>query len=204
MIRILTRHKKTIGTFDDFVKILGDGPSPKQREINSYMLPDHWNQTNFWEFLLRGTEKYASLRSILHRKSSCSRTNFKQCRPSILKCLQGMDLLRFLKFITVRFPPSFFSTTKRLLRNCPCLGTTFWIAHFSNIPKSSCSTNENCSFEIFVKFDIFSWNGRFTSGIMYSFTIDKIYWSCIIFPKLLLSKLPSLPANGTFGMLFVK
>ena len=97
---------------------------------------------------MRRTEKYASLRSILHSKSSCSRRNFRKCRPSILKCSKGINLLRFFKFIPGWFPPFLFSTKKRLLRNCPYVGTISWIAPFSNISKISCSTNGNCSFDI--------------------------------------------------------
>ena len=45
---------------------------------------------------------------------------------------------------------------KMLLRNCPIVGTTFWIAPFSSVSKTSCSTYENYSFDIYVKFGIFS------------------------------------------------
>ena len=74
---------------------------------------------------MRETEKYATLRAIFHSTSSCFRRNFRQCRPSILNCSQGLNLLRVFKFITGRFLPSLFSGRKGLLRNCFCVGITF-------------------------------------------------------------------------------
>ena len=138
MIRMLTYLKSAIETFNNFVIILGAGPSLKLSQRSSYKLPDHWNFTNFCEILSKGTEKYASLRSIFHSKSSCSIWNFRQCRPYILKCLQGINLQSYFKFITGRFSPSF-----------------FWIAPFSSISKTSCSSNESCYFDIFVRVGIF-------------------------------------------------
>ena len=38
--------------------------------------------------------------------------------PSILRCWYGMNWLRFSKFVTGKFPPSFLSTKKILLWNC--------------------------------------------------------------------------------------
>ena len=180
MIRMLTSFKRPIGTFNKFVKILRASPSPKHGQRNSYRLPDHWNLRNFWEFLLGGTEKHVSLRSILLANPPALEVISDNAD---LPIWHGMNLLRFSKFITGRFSPSFFSTKKRWLRNCPCMGTTFWIAHFSNISSTSCSTNENCSFDIFVKFGISSWNGKFTNGISYAFTKDNISWSWVIFSQ---------------------
>ena len=188
MTCMVNRLKRASGTFDNFLKNFGVSLSPKHRQSNSYRLFRHWNLKNFWEFLLRRTEKYVSLRSILHTKWSCSRMYFKQCRPSILKWSYGINLVKFFKFIIGQFPSYFFSTRKRLLRTFPFVGTNFWIAPFSNICKTYCSTTENFSFDIFIKFGIFSWNRWLTNGISYPFIKDNISWSWIIFPSLLWSK----------------
>ena len=86
---MLTRLNTATGTFNNFVKLFWPGPTPKHRQKNSFLLPDHWNLANFWEILLRGTEKDKLLRSMLHSKQPCSRRNIRQCRPSISQCLQG-------------------------------------------------------------------------------------------------------------------
>ena len=178
----MTCLKRAIETFNNFVKIIGADPSPNHGQKNSYWLPAHWDLTNFCELLLRATEKYASLRYILHGKSSCSRRDFRQCRPSILNCSLVINLLRFYKFMTGRFLPSFFSTRKKLFRNCPCVGTNFWIALFSNISKMFCSTNENCSYDIFVKFGFFFRSGRLTNWNSSLFTIDISWFWVLFFP----------------------
>ena len=46
--------KSAIETFKNFVKI-------QQRQRNSNRLPNHWNLTNFYEFLLRGTGEISPL-----------------------------------------------------------------------------------------------------------------------------------------------
>ena len=58
-----------------------------------------------------------SFRSLSRRKPFFSRNYFKQCKPSILKCLHGIKLLRGFKFIQGQFPLSFFFNSRILLRN---------------------------------------------------------------------------------------
>ena len=183
MIRMLTSFKRPIGTFNKFVKILRASPSPKHRQRNSYRLPDHWNLRNFWEFLLRGTEKHVSLRSILLANPPALEVISDNADLPIWNAHMEWICWDFQNLSLGGSLHPFFSTKKRWLRNCPCMGTTFWIAHFSNISSTSCSTNENCSFDIFVKFGISSWNGKFTNGISYAFTKDNISWSWVIFSQ---------------------
>ena len=59
-----------------------------------------------------------SLRSILQRKSFSSRRYFKQCKPSILKCLYGIILLRAFKFMEGRFRQPFYqqNIARKLIR----------------------------------------------------------------------------------------
>ena len=77
-------------------------------------------------------------------------------------------------------PHPFFLPQRRGCSEIAFVCTTFWMVPFS-IFKTSCSTYENCSFDTFFKFGIFSWNGRLTNGILYPFTIDNISWPWVIF-----------------------
>ena len=65
MTLIIRRLETEIGTFNNFVDILGAGPKPKHRHRNSYKFPAQRNRTNFRESLCRGTLKYASFKSTL-------------------------------------------------------------------------------------------------------------------------------------------
>ena len=66
MTLIIRRFKTEIGTFDNFVNVVGTDPKPNQRHRNSYKFPAQKNRTNFCESLCRGTLKYASFRPIFH------------------------------------------------------------------------------------------------------------------------------------------
>ena len=59
-------HNRKIGILVNFVDILGAGPKMKQRHRNWQNRSFHLKLTNFWDFWFSGTEKYASLRSILY------------------------------------------------------------------------------------------------------------------------------------------
>ena len=55
----------------------------------------------------------------LAEKRILCRRYFRQCNPSILKCLHGINLLNAFNFVHRRFPASFFFTRRLLLRNRP-------------------------------------------------------------------------------------
>ena len=59
------------------------------------------------------------------------------------------------------------------------------------------SINNSCVLEIFTYFGIVLCTGTFKNGITYSFTTDKVSWSCVNFSQFLL-KWPNLPANCRF------
>ena len=71
--------------------------------------------SNFFELMHVNNEKYASFKSILHRKPFFSRRYFKQCKP-ISKCLYGISLLSVFKFIHGRISPSFFFDQENISR----------------------------------------------------------------------------------------
>ena len=66
----------------------------------------------------------------------------------------------FLSIYHWAVPSILFFYKGEFAQKLPMCGYYIWIAAFSTISKTSCSTNENCSFDSFVKFGIFSWNGR--------------------------------------------
>ena len=110
-----------------------------------------------------------------------------------------MNALSFFRFITGRFPPSFFLTRKMLLRNYSWAVSAFWIAPFSSNSDISWSSNRECCSDIFIVFGDFYWTGRFVNGIWYRFTIDKISCSRVIFSHYF-TNCDSLPASDTFGI----
>ena len=63
----IIKHLSTdIRTFNNLVKTLGAGSSPKERQKNLYKIPSQWHLTNAWGSLSSGTLKHASYKSILH------------------------------------------------------------------------------------------------------------------------------------------
>ena len=76
-----------------------------------------------------------SLRSILQRKSFSSRRYFKQCKPSILKCLYGIILLRAFKFMQGRFRQPFYqqNIARKLIWEMIPLFYGSFVQHFHNL-----------------------------------------------------------------------
>ena len=66
MTLIVRRLKTDVGTFNNFVDILGAGSKPKHRPRSSHKFPAQRNRSNFRESLCRGKLKYASFRPTLH------------------------------------------------------------------------------------------------------------------------------------------
>ena len=63
----IIKHLSTdIRTFNNLVKTLGAGSSPKERQKNSDKIPSQWHLTNAWGSLSSGTLKHASYKLILH------------------------------------------------------------------------------------------------------------------------------------------
>ena len=81
--------------------------------------------------------------SCLHMQSTFSRMFRRQCKSSILRCWSGINWFKCFKFITGRFPSSFFSMKKRLLINSPSkwfgvsamapLFNMFWVSFCTRI-----------------------------------------------------------------------
>jgi hypothetical protein len=59
--------------------------SPKEREVNWNFLSSQEKRRNFWRYFSTGTNRLASLRSILVIKSPGSKSCLTASRPSILK-----------------------------------------------------------------------------------------------------------------------
>ena len=138
--------------------------------------------------------------SILQRKSFFSRSYFKQCKLFILKCLYRINLLRAFKFTQGRFPPSFFFTSRILLRNWPgnwC--STLFMAPLSSIFVIFWSINNSCVLDVSTSFGIVLCTEIFKNDITYPFTTNKISWSWVNFCQFLL-KWANLPANCKFGI----
>ena len=110
-----------------------------------------------------------------------------------------MNALSFFRFITSRFPPSFFLTRKMLLRNYSWAVSAFWIAPFFSNSDISWSTSRECRSDIFIVFGDFYWTGRFVNGIWDRCTIDKISCSRVVFSHYF-TNCDSLPASDTFGI----
>ena len=110
IIRKFIRRNTATGIFINLVKSFGAGPRPKQRQRNSYSLPQQGNRTNVVDEGFKGIEEYASFRSSLHMQSHFFKTFFRQCNLSIFKCSDGISSFRFFKFIFGRFTPSFLYT----------------------------------------------------------------------------------------------
>ena len=60
-------------------------PNQKQRQRNSYKLPEQGKRTNCLQRFSKGTEKYASFKSSLHMYSPFCNMYFRFCKPFILK-----------------------------------------------------------------------------------------------------------------------
>ena len=137
IILTLSFLKREIRTFNSFVKTRGARESPKQRQQNSYRRPSHWSLTYVLDFTDRGIAKYASFRSILHILSPGNNISFNRNNPSILKCRYGKFLFRSFRLTTGQFPPSFFFTRNKELRNWSYLGSETTIAPFLNMSWTS-------------------------------------------------------------------
>ena len=126
---------------------------------------------------------------------------FRFCKPSILKWQYGIYAFSYFKFITGLWPQSFFSTRNKFLTNFPFAGWTFLMAPFLNISFTSSFTSSSPSWLTIGWEGIFDWKVFEWNGILYPFTISKIFWSCVIFIQAP-TKCLNLSANGTSGILF--
>ena len=97
------------------------------------MLPFHLNFKKFRKPSCKSTEKYVSLRSILHLQFPLRKCSFRRNKTSILKCTQEIYWFNFFKFTIDRWPPFFLGIRNIELRNWSDDGSlTFTISFLNN------------------------------------------------------------------------
>ena len=188
--------QKSNWDFSNLVKTFGAGPKPKQTRkgcLTTWIL--HILMSVCWE----------ELQSKRLWDLFCTRSRFLREEISDNANLPFWSALKrwmhwvFFRFITRRFPPSFFPIRKMLLRNSSGVVSIFWIGPFSSNSDISWSTSRECYYDIFIVFGGFSWTPRFVNGIWYPFLIDKISWWRVIFSHCF-TNCDSLPTSGKFDI----
>ena len=120
------QRKIAIGTFNNILNIHGAGLKPKQRERNSYKLPDQLKRTNWLEFFSREL-KNTRLLSIA-------------CTCNILFATYFSDFTNLplwrgnMQYRRSVWPPFFLSTKNKLLTNSPFDAWTSLMTHFFYLP----------------------------------------------------------------------
>ena len=129
---MFTHPKRAIEIFSNLVKKFRAGPISEEEKLVKVAWP--LESHIFWWFFPEKNCEVIVLKSILHRKSFCSRRNFRQCKPFFLKCSKRINVLSFVRFITGRFPPIFLlhkkKVAQKLLLSSFCFRDSFLLKQF--------------------------------------------------------------------------